>query len=164
MFCGCCEEGKRKAEYSGAAPVIRIEPDRYRPVVGELHLHMCAEAPALRGNAKRTQRLHQRQHERLSVLWGSGSREARATPVPHISIESELRDDQRATRYIAQREIELAVGVAEDAEVDDLLCKQLDLGLGIGWADAKQDHQPWRGVKFADDLASHCDAGMSGPL
>lgn len=134
-------------ERQGSLPwelVPTVEHDSDRAGVDELHVHVLLEAAGTDREAGPTGEVHAVVEEALRLVRGSGRGEIRAAAAAGIGQESELTHEEEAPVYVKWSEVELVVGIGEDAQVDDLLHDVVGVLLGIaaGHADEHDQSRP----------------------
>ena len=91
-----------------------------------------------------------------------GRRKARAQPAFGVRRQGELRHQQQATADICQRQVHLAVSVAEHPVVQQFVQQFVGAGPGVLGLDRDQDQQAL--VHRANDFPCDLDPGAADPL
>ena len=130
--------------------------------VGEFDVHVLLEAAGTDGQTGLPGKPDAVVEEAFRLTGRGGFGEVRATAAAGISEEGELADEEEAPAYVKRREVELAFGVSEDAEVDDLLHDVIGVTLGVTAGDADEHDQP--GTDASRFPAIDEDAGPADAL
>lgn len=93
---------------------------------------------------------------------GRGIGETWSASPAHISIQGELRDDQRFPTDVEERAVHLPFVVFKDAQVDDFLAEDFDLCFAVMMSNAQKDEESM--TNGADNLLIDGDAGMGDTL
>jgi hypothetical protein len=97
----------------------------------DLYLHVLAEGTGLRRNAMLPQQFSEVTDKRLGDDWISSLCERRSSTLAHISVQGELRYNDRLSADIQYREIGLPALIFKHAQVCHLLSKVAGLRIGI---------------------------------
>ena len=128
----------------------------------DLHVHVLLEAPRAHGQAAPPCQVHAVTEETLRFVRGRGAGEIRTPAAAGIGEEGELADEEKASFYVKRGEVELVVGIGEDAQVDDLLHHVIGVPLGIaaGYADEYDES----GIDTPRLFITDADAGPADAL
>ena len=141
---------------------LNLDPDRHRPVVDQMHLHVGAEPAGFDRDTAGTKGLGEGQIQPLAILGGGGSGKPRSVPARGVRRQGELADHQRRAANVQHRAVHLARLVLENADLRHLVSQLLGLRPGIALHGANQDHQT--GAALADRFAVNLDPGPGGAL
>ncbi len=100
--------------------------------------------------------------EPLGELGRRAADEARPASAARIRVERELRDDERATADLEDRQVRPPLGVTEDPQLGDLARQVVGGRLGVVRADPEEDDQAV--VDRTHDLAIDPDRRPRRPL
>src|SRR5437016_9015715 len=99
-----------------ALQLLTVKPDRHRPSIQQLNLHICAKHTTFYFQPIGSNRIFKSFNQWLGDGRRSGSDKAWTPPPAHISIERKLGDNQHFSSNIQKRAVHLALIVAKDAQ------------------------------------------------
>src|SRR3990167_3683041 len=105
-----------------------FEQKGHRAVVDQMHLHVGTEAAAGDRRMLEPGLLDQQLEQRGAQGWRRRCGKTRAQTVARVGCQGELRDQQQAAADIAERQVHLAVGIAEYPVVEQLVQQLGDAG------------------------------------
>jgi hypothetical protein len=117
------------------------------------------------GAERSTLRSERRAHalvERLRQLGRRGVHEARAVALARVAVERELGDAEQLAADVADRQVQLAFGVLEDAQPLELAGQPVGLLGGVARPHAEQHQQPE--ADAGDLVAVDLDRRPADPL
>ncbi len=114
-----------------------VEEEGDGAVVGEADLHVGAEAAGFDRDAAAAEVGGDGFVERDGFFGPGGVDERRAIAFSRVAEEGELRYEQDRAFHVLDGEVELAVGIAEDSELRDLLRDVCGVVFGVVQADAE---------------------------
>ena len=124
---------------------------------------MCAwNTPVSHRHAETANRPDKFLVEEAGLLRRSGLNIRRPAPSSRVSIQSELRDQQRGAPDVEQGEVHLARFIGKNSQIGDFLGKICRGFRIVRPADAQQHQQA--GADFSGDPALHGDAGAGNTL
>ena len=115
-----------------------VEEDGDGAVVGEVDAHVGAEFAGGDGDAAGAEVLGDGFVEGDGLFGARGGDERGAVAFACVAEEGELRDEEDGAPDVFEGQVELALGVIEDAELGDLLCDLRRVVFGVVVGDAQQ--------------------------
>lgn len=119
-------------------PIPTIQPNGYRAVVAEFHLHVGPEAAGFHLEARGTALVYEVIEHRLGGLGWSGPGKAGPPALAGVGGECELADYEKTTPGIKNGPVESAGIVGEDSEVEYLFLQVVSVFAGVILLDAKE--------------------------
>ena len=127
---------------------LRMQPERYRPVIDQPNLHMGTEAAGCNPRVRSAGEFHQ-PAEPASAIRGRGSRgETGPHSLAGVGGQRELWDQQQPAASVGKGQIHLALGVGKNPVTEQPLAHPLRLRFAIAGFDRDQHQQA--GIDGAD--------------
>jgi len=142
--------------------VTAVDHDGHRPGIVDLHVHVLLETAGTHHQAALPGQVNAVIEEAFRFVRGGGIGEVRSAPAAGIGKEGELADEEKAAFYVKRGEVELIVGIGEDAQVDNLLHHVLGVALGIAAGHADEHDQS--GIDAPRLFTIDADAGPADAL
>jgi hypothetical protein len=141
---------------------LGVQQDRYGAIVDQLNYHMRLEDTGFNPNAESAQASNEFFIKSIGVLRWRGLDVRRPAAAARVSIQRELRDDERGTANLYEGAVHLARIVGEDAQVGDFLRKIQSGFRCIAPTHAEQDQHSRR--DFPGYTSLSCDTGLCNTL
>lgn len=120
--------------------ILSFEEYGHWTIVGDLDQHMGAEFSPLGWDAQFFEQDRETFHQGFGDRWGGRIGEGGTATFTCVSVQGELRDNDRAPADFAQGAVHLTVLVLEDAQIGDLVRQVAGLVFAIGGTNANQKH------------------------
>jgi hypothetical protein len=139
-----------------------FEPDRYWAIIINFYEHVGAEAPGLGWDAEPRNHFGEASYQRLGDFGRGRVDEGRSPAFVGVGIEGELRNHDRLPLDIQKRQVHPAICIFKDAQVGDLVAKELGLSLAVVLTDPEQDDNSL--ADASDPFATHTHCRRADPL
>src|SRR5690554_3722459 len=146
----------------GPCQFLRIQPDRHRPVIHQLHLHMGAKDTGGNSHPVFLNGLGILQIEPFPFLRRGSLCKTRPPALPAVGIERKLGDHQGSPAHIQQGKIHLPRRVFKNPQINGFLRQTPGVGLGVALSGAHQNQESLSG--FARLFSFHHHPGLCDPL